>query len=283
MLIEAKSAGDATNTNKRRKEEAQKYSQLKTLGSDVKYVLLLCGYFEAGYLGYEASEGIDWIWEHRIGDLEPLLGSVQKKRPGSVREDAAVYDTDVAHIEKSRFEQQKVIDQGRTPEERNKLGQFSTPFLLAEEILGSTIKYLNKTEQIRFLEPAVGTGVFFSALLSSVNDRSVKEAVGVELDSAYAEVARRLWSAKELTVIVSDFFDFARQKENYGRFNLLCTNPPYVRHHHIDPLAKRKLQDEVFGRLGINASGLSGLYVYFVLLCHDILAQNASSLLVDSQ
>ncbi len=29
VFVEAKSAGDATNTNKRRKEEAQKYSQLK--------------------------------------------------------------------------------------------------------------------------------------------------------------------------------------------------------------------------------------------------------------
>ena len=31
----------------------------------------LCGYFDSGtYLGYEAAEGIDWVWEHRIGDLE---------------------------------------------------------------------------------------------------------------------------------------------------------------------------------------------------------------------
>jgi hypothetical protein len=81
VLIEAKSAGDATNTNKRRKEEAQKYSQLKVeFGSDVKYIMMLCGYFEAGYLGYEASEGIDWIWEHRIGDLAPLISGTTKKK-----------------------------------------------------------------------------------------------------------------------------------------------------------------------------------------------------------
>lgn len=285
VLIEAKSAGDATNTNKRRKEEAQKYAQLKMgLGPGVKYILLLCGYFEAGYLGYEASEGIDWVWEHRIGDLEPLLGGGRKGGTGSVREDPVTYDTDVSPIERSRFEQQKALDQERAPEERNKLGQFSTPFTLAEEIVRSSLRHLDRAEQVRFIEPAVGTGVFFSALLSSANDRSVAEAVGVELDSAYAEIARRLWSAKELNVIVSDLFDFARQKENHGRFNLLCTNPPYVRHHHIDPAAKRKLQDEVFDRLGITASGLSGLYVYFVLLCHDILADNAvASWLIPSE
>jgi adenine-specific DNA-methyltransferase len=148
----------------------------------------------------------------------------------------------------------------------------------------SSIQYLDKTEPMRFLEPAVGTGVFSSALLRSVNDGAITEAVGVELDNAYAEVARCLWSAKELAVLVSDFFDFARQKENQGRFNLLCTNPPYVRHHHIEPLTKRKLQDEAFTRLGINASGLSGLYVYFMLLSHDILAENAvASWLIPSE
>jgi hypothetical protein len=70
LLIEAKSAGDFTNPNKRRKEEAIKISQLRTTyGKGVRYILYLCGYFDAGYLGYEAAEGIDWVWEHRIDDL----------------------------------------------------------------------------------------------------------------------------------------------------------------------------------------------------------------------
>jgi hypothetical protein len=74
VLIEAKSAGDYTNVNKRRKEEATKMNLLKAkLGRKVKFILFLCGYFDMGYLDYEASEGIDWIWEHRIDDLE-LLG-----------------------------------------------------------------------------------------------------------------------------------------------------------------------------------------------------------------
>ena len=71
LLVECKSAGDFANTNKRRKEEAVKMEQLKrTYGSDVDFLLFLCGYFDSGYLGYEAAEGIDWIWEHRITDLE---------------------------------------------------------------------------------------------------------------------------------------------------------------------------------------------------------------------
>lgn len=70
LLIECKSAGDFTNTNKRRKEEATKIEQLKnTYGNEVEFILYLCGYFDTGYLGYEAAEGIDWVWEHRIEDL----------------------------------------------------------------------------------------------------------------------------------------------------------------------------------------------------------------------
>ncbi len=70
VLIEAKSAGDFTNTNKRRKEEAKKIDQLRdTYGKDTQLVLFLCGYFDSGYLGYEAAEGLDWVWEHRINDL----------------------------------------------------------------------------------------------------------------------------------------------------------------------------------------------------------------------
>lgn len=73
ILIEAKSAGDFTNVNKRRKEEAAKMQQLRsTYGRLTAYYLFLCGYFDSGYLGYEAAEGIDWIWEHRVDDLEKL-------------------------------------------------------------------------------------------------------------------------------------------------------------------------------------------------------------------
>jgi hypothetical protein len=69
-LFEAKSAGDFANTNKRRKEEAIKIQQLRnTYGNKITFDLFLCGYFDSGYLGYEAAEGIDWVWEHRIDDL----------------------------------------------------------------------------------------------------------------------------------------------------------------------------------------------------------------------
>ena len=73
VLIEAKSAGDFANVNKRRKEEAIKMHQLRmTYGDSIQFILFLCGYFDDAYLGYEAAEGIDWVWEHRIDDLSKI-------------------------------------------------------------------------------------------------------------------------------------------------------------------------------------------------------------------
>lgn len=73
ILIECKSAGDFANTNKRRKEEDTKVTQLRgTYGDGIILYLFLCGYFDATYLGYEAANHMDWIWEHRIEDFEGL-------------------------------------------------------------------------------------------------------------------------------------------------------------------------------------------------------------------
>ena len=70
LFVEAKSAGDFANVNKRRIEEASKARQLRRCyGAATKFILFLGGYFDTGYLGYVAAEGIDWVWEHRVDDF----------------------------------------------------------------------------------------------------------------------------------------------------------------------------------------------------------------------
>jgi len=74
-VIEAKASGSATITSRWRRKEALKFTLLKErYGEKVKLILLLSGYIDPGYLGYVASEGIDWVWEHRLNDLSALLG-----------------------------------------------------------------------------------------------------------------------------------------------------------------------------------------------------------------
>jgi hypothetical protein len=73
--VELKSAGDYTNVNKRRKEESDKHDALKRAhGDNAVFLLQLFGYFGHTYLGFEAAAGIDWTWDHRLGDFAPYFG-----------------------------------------------------------------------------------------------------------------------------------------------------------------------------------------------------------------
>jgi hypothetical protein len=74
FVIELKASGSATTTNRLRRKKSQKFTQLKErYGENIGFILLFCGYFDPGYLGYVGSEGIEWIWEHRLNDLSRLL------------------------------------------------------------------------------------------------------------------------------------------------------------------------------------------------------------------
>ena len=50
-------------------------------------------------------------------------------------------------------------------------------------------------------------------------------------------------------------------------YNLILTNPPYVRHHHLDRDDKERLKALVADRFRLDISGLAGLYAHFLLLC----------------
>ena len=59
--------------------------------------------------------------------------------------------------------------------------------------------------------------------------------------------------------------DFTRFEPD-RTYNLILTNPPYVRHHHLAPEDKERLQGIASDRLGVAISGLAGLYAHFLLL-----------------
>lgn len=122
LLIEAKAAGDFTNVNKRCKEEATKMNPWRrTSGQDVGFLLFLCGYFDRGYLGYEAAEGIDWVWEPRINDLGEFGLEMTKEA--------------IAEFEARRRAMQDALDAEKETAERNRMGQFATLTGLAVAIL----------------------------------------------------------------------------------------------------------------------------------------------------
>jgi hypothetical protein len=83
--------------------------------------------------------------------------------------------------EERRLGEQTRLDCLKTAAERNKWGQFATPAPLAVS-LARHARALMGESPVRFLDPAVGTGSFFSALSQVVEPEDIVAATGVELD-----------------------------------------------------------------------------------------------------
>jgi hypothetical protein len=166
--------------------------------------------------------------------------------------------------EERRLREQARLDLAMGAGERNRTGQFATPAPLAEDILRFCKEWWEERPRpVHFLEPCVGTGSFYSALLRVFPNELIERASGYELDTGHAEAAKNLWRETGLAVAQGDFLGQPLPRK---RYNLLVTNPPYVRHHHLDPRRKARLQGFVRERLGLRISGLAGLYCYFLLL-----------------
>ncbi|MCL2654576.1 MAG: Eco57I restriction-modification methylase domain-containing protein [Coriobacteriia bacterium] len=174
--------------------------------------------------------------------------------------------------EQSRQSAQLKLDSARSIDYRRRLGQFATPFDFASELASYGVSLVHE-DNIRFLEPAVGTGAFYSALLATAGAKTVENAVGLEIDQEVARAAESIWG-DTLRIMNEDFTDTTPMQL---RANLLISNPPYVRHHYIDAGKKSILQKKIKQSLGINLSGLAGLYCYFILLAHEWLADGAIS------
>ena len=178
--------------------------------------------------------------------------------------------------EYTRLEIQAELDSAKDQADRNRLGQFSTPTELALEILRYARERLDDVAEVRFIDPAIGTGSFFSALLRSFPPELVTRAVGYEIDRHYAEPAAKLWIDTSLELRPEDF-TLAEPPSTDEQFNLLICNPPYVRHHYIDRKDKQRLKTILSETLGIKMSGLAGLYCYFLCVSHRWMAKGGLS------
>jgi len=179
-----------------------------------------------------------------------------------------IMDKTLDIIEQRRLAIQSDLDGRKTQAERNRLGQFATPAALAQDILKYASTLLPHGEKVRFLDPAIGTGAFYSALRKVFPDKRIIEALGFEIDQHYGNPAASLWADSDLTIKFSDF----TQANPLSRFNLVICNPPYVRHHHLQFDDKKFLQQRVQQVSGINMNGLAGLYCYFLGLSYGWMA-----------
>lgn len=176
-----------------------------------------------------------------------------------------------ADMERRRVALQANLDAAKDRAERNRLGQFATPSRLAVDMLSYARTLLGQHAKVRFLDPALGTGAFYSALLDVFPKNDIESAVGYEIDSHYATATAELWEATGLDVRLEDF-TLARPPETSEKSNLLICNPPYVRHHHIASVDKQRLQTRTRTACGVGMNGLAGLYCYFLGMSHAWLA-----------
>ncbi len=172
-------------------------------------------------------------------------------------------------IEARRLIEQTRLDSSKSAIERNKLGQYATPSSLAIEIIDYCRSLLSGSQKIRFIDPAIGTGVFYFALLRAFSLDCIETAMGYEVDVECAKVASQLWSDTHLKLTIADFTEVCPPDKNDHKFNLLICNPPYVRHHHLSFNKKQSLRALGIKAAGIQLSGFAGLYCYFLLAAHQ--------------
>lgn len=177
-------------------------------------------------------------------------------------------------LEVQRLERQTELDAAKSKSERNQLGQFATPPLLATSILEQAKRFLSTDKPIRFLDPAIGTGAFYSALLRVFPNDQIAAARGYEIDPHYGETAQSLWRDRRAEIVIGDFTQELPPERDVDRFNLVICNPPYVRHHHLLAEDKKRLQAQTAQIIRTKLSGLSGLYVYFLGIAHAWLQDN---------
>ena len=148
----------------------------------------------------------------------------------------------------------------RSPETRRELGATYTPPAIIEAMLAWATDH---QAPARVVDPGAGSGRF---LLRAAHHFRKAHLIGVELDPLAAAIARGNLAAaglKDRSRIVLGDYRAEDTLDNAGR-TLFVGNPPYVRHHLIEPRWKQWLVSHA-SQLSLSVSQLAGLHVYFFL------------------
>ncbi len=154
----------------------------------------------------------------------------------------------------------EIFCQLRSSEERRHDGAVYTPAPIVDSML-AWAEHAGQPDRV--IDPGSGSGRF---LIEAGRTFPEAHLIGIERDPLAALVSRAnlavagMSSRSEIRV---ENFLTSELTGSSGK-TLFVGNPPYVRHHVIHPEWKRWLKDRA-SEMGIQASALAGLHVYFFL------------------
>lgn len=148
----------------------------------------------------------------------------------------------------------------RSPRQRRSLGAVYTPPAMVDAMVSWIAE---RGDPSRVIDPGAGSGRFALKAGLALPEASL---MAIELDPLAALLTRANLTAAGLDrrsqVIVGDYRRL--EIDPCDGVTAFIGNPPYVRHHEIDPYWKQWLTTTA-ASCGFPASGLSGLHMYFFL------------------
>lgn len=147
----------------------------------------------------------------------------------------------------------------RSPQQRRENGATYTPSAIVEAMIAWAA---SKPSPSRIIDPGVGSARF---LMRAATEFPNAQLVGIDIDPLATLMARANLAVAGYSdrsrIVLGDFREF---RETTDGSTLYIGNPPYVRHHQINPEWKAWLGEQA-SKLDLSASKLAGLHVYFFL------------------
>lgn len=148
-----------------------------------------------------------------------------------------------------------------------KFGQFFTPFSIAHFMAKWVI---SNPQCSTILDPAVGLGIFFRAILKEAASNSY-QLIGYDIDPQVLKKARTLFqNYKDCDIrLINRDYMFNDWDNRYD--GIIC-NPPYQRFQNYKN--RNEILAEFQSRLGLSLSGLTNLHTLFLLKSVNQLSKN---------
>ncbi|MFD1641333.1 HsdM family class I SAM-dependent methyltransferase [Halohasta litorea] len=157
---------------------------------------------------------------------------------------------------------------------RRKLGQFRTPPAIASLMAEWLIR--DGTETV--LDPGMGAGALAAAAYKRkqalVDRPPLADIHGVDLNELAVVMAATslalLNNGEPHNLRVGDFLN--ADPDDLEPVNAVISNPPYSRHHELDPTYKERVNAQAETEVGGSVSALSPMYAYFYYHAAECLA-----------